>query len=138
MDIDDMRTDRPPVFEVRFGHRAEGEPDMRVLATYAMRGFADVADSGISRHDQAMEAMDDLALPEGVNWLEIERRKQDAAELVTSLRAVTRSGIIADLVGADSAAVEQDPSLRLAAQPANVPPAFPVESIFNRPGLKRA
>ncbi len=130
MNIDTMRTNQSPVFEVRFGHRSEGEPDMRVLATYAMRGFADVADSGISRHDQAMEAMDDLVLPEGVNWLEIDRRKQDAAELVTSLRAVTRSGIVADLVGADSTVLEQESSLRLAVEPASVLPAFPVESIF--------
>lgn len=103
---------------------------MKVLATYAMRGFADVADSGRSRHDQAMEAMDDLTLPEGVNWLEIERRKQDAAEHAAGLRAVTRSGIVADLLGADSAALELEPSLRLAVEPAYVMPAFPVESIF--------
>lgn len=107
---------------------------MRVLATYAMSGFADVADSGTSRHDQAMEAMDDLSLPEGVNWLEIERRKQDAAELMTGLRVVTKSGITADLVGADSTALERESSLRLAVEPADVLPAFPVESIFKTAG----
>lgn len=125
-----MRTDRSPVFEVRFGQRVEGEPDMRVLAAYAMSGFADVADSGMSRHDQAMEAMDGLSLPEGVNWLEIERRKQDAADLVTDLRPVSKSGIVAGRLGTDSPAQEQETHLRLAVEPADVLPAFPVESIF--------
>ena len=130
MSIDNMRANRSPVFEVRFGQRTEGEPGMKVLAAYAMSGFADVVDSGISRHDQAMEAMDDLSLPEGVNWLEMERRKQGAADLVTGLRPVNRSGIVAGLVGSDNLASEQEPSLRLAVEPADVLPAFPVESIF--------
>lgn len=125
-----MRTDRSPIFETRFGQRAEGEPGMKELAAYAMSGFADVVDSGISRHDQAMEAMDNLPLPEGVNWLEIERRKQGAAEHTAGLRIVTKSGITADLLSPYSAAKEQRPTFRVAVEPADVLPDFPIESIF--------
>ena len=113
-------------FKVDFGRKSEDGVGMEVVASYIMRKFAHVE---VSRYDQSMDVMDELALPEGVNWLEIERQENTVAQ-EAALRTVTESGIVAELVGqttpdGESSAVAPVSSPHLDSQP-----LFPVQSVF--------
>ncbi|HEX5744081.1 MAG TPA: hypothetical protein VFX84_01365 [Candidatus Saccharimonadales bacterium] len=119
----------PPVYEVDFGRKLEDEPGMETVATFVVKGFLD---DGVSRHDQVMAALGELPVPEDVDHLEMRRQRQAAAaENTAGIGVITRSGLVARPVGADSSVLEAVSSHQSAFR-AEGRHAFPVQSIFER------
>lgn len=128
-----MKIPKPPVYEARFGRKDEDGPGMDLLAAYAISGFKD---GSVSRFDQVMAGMVELPLPPEVDWVEIDRKKQEAAAQATGLRVVTRSGLVAELLDTSPDAAPMPPALPARLVAGDTPPggielpAFPIQSIF--------
>lgn len=126
-----MRSQYPSEYAVDFGRRIGEGQGMEVLVSYVLSGFV-IGET--SRYDQAMGAIAELTLPDGVDrgdidWLEIKRLSSEkAAELITGLqRVIEDSGLVAKLIEENRDEPASD--LRLASGTHGPNPSF-ARSIF--------